>query len=358
MAKRKAEIVNKPTKKPHKSSPEVQFSICLPSSLISYANASNLEQITNIAYQVAKAATIYNVPEIIILDVPTIDAQYEILESKANKAVKIDKKIKFNEILEPPVQQQIVPNQPQNVQENHNNHELFESLLQFFITPPYLVKAMLKDNKYTKKFKYAQTLPKLSTLPFMGNNGTHNDFKEGLSIPKKSPGNKKQRNKLKVTKYVNIGHAQPFELTQEVPVNVRVTVDLKNKTIVSPLHAYGVIGYKSSFGYHTRIARNFNEIFTKSAFPTGYTSSIYVNCANYFSSEPADTTNNIQLNSSENNRVLLVFGNPKDLEFSFKQDKSLSVPSFTDLFDQKLCIPPTIKVEDAVLIALTKLYNL
>lgn len=347
MAKRKSEP-EKPTKKPRKSQPDHQLSICIPSTIISKSNAYNLQQITSIAYQVAKAATIYDVPEIIVLDIPSIEIRNEIIEAQSTKTVKIDKKIKFNEELDPTPEPVSVSSGTSSTG-NENNSELFAILLQYFVTPPYLVKSVFKDSPYLPKLKYASHLPKLPNLPFMNNNQVHKDFKEGLTIPKKSPG-KKNKNKLSMTKYVNIGEAEPLELVQEVPVNVRVTVDLKNKKVVSPIEAYGVIGYKSNFGYYTRVAKQFSQIFVNSGHPDGYTSSVYVNCDNYFGNE--DT--NLEF-TKDNNRVLLVFGNPKDLKFSFDQESSLT-GEFTDLFDKKTSIP-NVRIEDAVMIGLTKASN-
>lgn len=354
MAKRKSESGDKPTKKPHKSRLDTQFAVCIPSTIISRSNAKNLEQITFIAYQVAKALTIFNVPEIVILDIPSIHDRNEILERQATK-VKVDNKIKFQDDVDADTAD-IVDDNISHIDSsgNENNSELLANLLQFFVTPPYLVASMFKKNML-KKFKYASKLPKLSTLPFMNNNEVHRDFKEGLSIPKKSPG----KNKLKTTKYINIGESEAFKLDHEVPVNVRVTVDIKNKKIVSPLTAYGIIGNNSSFGYFTRIAKQFNEIFTKSSFPDGYTSSIFINCDQYFKANDSTANSNDDLNSvfqiKDNNKVLLTFGNSRDLEFAFQQDKSIKLTSFTELFDKNIAIQPNVRIEDMVLITLTKM---
>lgn len=375
MGKRKADTEKAkeiPTKKPHKSLPDKRFSICVPSSIISSSNAKNLCQITHIAYQVAKAATIYDVPEIIILKMPTKSQRDEISEAQANKVVKIDKKIKFNETdsdLNTAAENgdngslDLGDSSGANSKENllnENNFELFENLLQYFITPPHLVKAMFKTSKYVTKFKYAETFPKLSTLPFMNNNDVFKDFKEGISVKKKSIGSKKQKYNLNVTKYVNVGEAKPLELTHEVPVNVRVTVDLRNKKVVSPLTAYGIVGNKASFGYYTRVAKQFNEIFTKSSSAGGYTSSIYVNCDNYYNTEKSpelksDYTST--LSNKDNKNVLLVFGNPSHYQWSLSQDSSINLPEFTQVFDNSIPLLPNLRIEDAIMIALTKACN-
>lgn len=365
MAKRKTATENPvevPTKKPHKSLPEKQYSICIPSSIISSSNAKNLSQITHIAYQVAKAATIYEVPEIIILNVPNEQTRKDISNTQANKVVKIDKKIKFNEVEDEPVTEKLVDKSETNGDVtilNENNYELFENLLQYFITPPYLDKAMFKNSKYLNKFKHAETLPKLSTLPFMNNNEVYKDFKEGITITKKSVGSKKQKHKLNVTRYVNIGEAKPLELTHDVPINVRVTVDLKNKKIVSPLTAYGVIGNKSSFGFYTRVAKQFNEIFTKSSAPNGYTSSMYISCDNYYNIKPMSQESNYEatLANPDNKQVLMVFGNPDHFKWALSQDSVMKLPDFTQVFDSFMNLPPNLRIEDAVMVSLTKACN-
>lgn len=392
MGKRKQEAIpEKSTKKPSKSPSETKYSLCIPSSIISSTNAYNLEQITYISYQIAKIATIYNISEIVILDIPTNEIKLFQFEKDQAKKIELGsakggKKIRFNisdeEILNSTKTNKSSTETKSNesnelinekIKLNENNSLLFASLLQFFITPPYLIKSVFANNKYKDKFKYASKLPKLSTLPFMNNNNVHQDFKEGLTIAKASPkptsssssklkkGNKKKL--LSVTKYVNIGESEPLELSQDIPVNVRVTVDIKNKKIVSPLTAYGTMGNKSSFGYFVRIAKTFSSTFTESSFNDGYTSSIYIKADDYFNNDDKKSIENNKINDVDlsqinvkGGQVLLVLGNLKDLEYSFKQDKSnlAEVENVLQMFDGELKIPNGVKIEDAALIALTK----
>lgn len=356
MAKRKVEQQpEKPVKKPSKTVPERQFSLCIPSTIISSTNAKNLQQITYIAYQVAKAATIYNIPEIVILNIPSIHKRQEMEEKANNKVVVLDKKIKFNET-EDEKQSESHNNNNNNNDDNQsdeNNCELFATLLQYFVTPPYLVKSIFPQ-KYLKKFKYAQALPTISTLPFMNNNDVIKHFKEGITVAKQSPGKSKNKNKLRVSKYVNIGDDQMLELSHEVPVNVRVTVDIKNKKVVSPLTAYGTSGTKSSFGYYTRIASEFSEIVTKASVPLGYTSTILVECDDYFSNTTSGGANTLTFNK-DNNKVLLVFGNIHDLTYSLNQDSSLDFP-IDEFFDYKLGGIKNVNIQEKVLMSLTQLY--
>lgn len=369
MAPAKSESSPKETRKPSKTAGPVQTSLCIPSSVIAKSNASNLEQITYVAYQIAKAAAIYNVAEIVVLDVPSFQARQEKEEKDLQKAVQVEgekgnKKIKFNISNEEIIKEaSAATGKDAEVLEESSNMEnnslLFATLLQYFVTPPYLVKGVFAASKFNKKFKYAEKLPKLTTLPFMNNNDVARDFKEGLTIPKHTPKITKKNKKvsalkkLKVTKYVNVGDATPLELNGlEVPVNVRVTVDTKNKKIVSPQAAYGVSGNKASFGYLVRFAKTFSSIFTELSFPGGYTESVFVNADNFFSS-----TSNSSLPQTEkpkDGQVLLVVGNLHDLEYSFSQDTIPGVEKVTEMFDSEVAVPAGLRIEDAALVGLTK----
>ncbi|ODV78398.1 DUF171-domain-containing protein [Suhomyces tanzawaensis NRRL Y-17324] len=371
MAKRTAEEPQRPTKKPTKTPSKVLVSICIPSTVISSKNAYNLEQITNIAYQIAKAATIYNVTEIVILDVPD---QQEIDEKVVQMAgSKGGKKMKFNFSDEDIVNEETPDIETKEKKESDDAY-LLASLLQFFVTPPYLVKSIfppeLKINKnILKKLHYAYKLPKMTTLPFMGNNDVFKHFKEGMTIARETPKvmNKKTKvkaaKKISVTKFVNIGEAEPLELNikREVPVNSRVTVDIKNKTIVSPAEAYGVVGNKSSFGYYIRMCKRFSQIFTESSVPEGYSSSVYVNCDDYhLSNKKIGDFSEIRPISKVEGNVLLVLGNFKDLQNSFEQDKSNleGVDSVGQMFDGSMEVPKGVRAEDGLLVALTKVDSL
>lgn len=365
-SKRKAATPEKPIKKPTKSKSDTQLSLCVPSSLISATNAYSLEQITHIAYQIARSATLYNVAEVVVLDIPSREEKATIAEKKANKRVELGsdkggKKIKFNiadEELAPVKPQEEEAEAPSLKPANDSNALLFALLLQYFVTPPYLVKSVF-EAQFLPKFKHAHKLPKLSSLPFMNNNGVDHAIKEGLTIAKASPqiskkAKAKAAKKLAVTRYVNVGGAQALELQHDVPVNVRVTVDTVNKKVVSPVEAYGTAGAKASFGYHVRYAKSFSALFTESAYPEGYTAAVHVDADNYFGKAPS-----IKPIGDVNGKVLLVVGNIKDLAFSFENDKSAlqGVANVEEMFDGQLAVPLGARIEDAALIALTRIYR-
>lgn len=374
MAKKESQV-EKPVRKPIKRQEGIRYALCVPSSIISSRNAKNLQQITSIAYEVARAATLYNVAEVVILKIQPPEMAEQILEEKNAQSIETQsemggKKIMFNLPGEDKADKPDA-NDEQKVDSsniNENNAMLFATLLQFFVTPPYLVKSVFAGNLYGTKFKYAQSLPKLSTLPFMCNNHVHKSFREGLTIPKKSPKVSKKKKKhsrsqkLSVTNYVNIGSSEALKLDAQVPVNVRVTVDLRNKKIVSPVHAYGVAGSRLAFGYHVRVCNSFSALFTESSLPDGYTSSIYISCDDYFDSSSSSLRSKLlkyspPANIGDSATVLLVLANLNDLVRSCLSDQEnlAGVSDPCQMFDSELAIPKGARIEDAALIALATL---
>ncbi|KAG7193255.1 uncharacterized protein KQ657_001018 [Scheffersomyces spartinae] len=364
-AKKKTEVVEKAVKKPSRKPSSPQVSLAIPSTIISRTNAANLEHVTHIAYQVAKAAATFNVSEIVIIDVPnekeeSYDSSVVLKGDKGGTKLKFDDDEETKKMDSKVASNENVNNEPQlKDMRTFDNGVLFATLLQFFVTPPYLVQTVFAKNQYKNKFGVAKKLPKISMLPFMSNNEVYRSFKEGLTIAKRTPQTLNKRKKVKgsklsVTKYVNIGEKEPLELVgQDVPVNVRVTVDIANKKVVSPLEAYGFQGCKGTFGYQVRHARLLSAVFTGSGFEDGYTCSLHVLCQDYFGNSVVSTE--LKPPSNSKDRVLLVFSNDRELEALKKADSQLSsIDSVSQLFDGRINVPTAARVEDAVFIALTR----
>lgn len=358
----------------------VNYSICIPTTIISACH--NLEQITHTVYQIAKAATIFNVAEIVLLEIENKEASRETQDKVLVKTGK--KKIKFNEKMEI------------NCTKNENSIKkkrlspgmLILSLLQFFVTPPYLVNSVFKK-EYRGYFKIASKLPRLTTLPFMRYlKDDRGRYREGLAIRMSKPGvSNKNKTLYEQTKYINIGKDINLELkNQLIPVNVRVTVDTIEKKVVSPDQAYGdFVGAKSSYGYHVRLAKSFKEIFTQSPFSEGYTQTVWVNSGDFYynpdlkqnmkihtkiplikniikpSTQDTHDIHDIQPEILPTN-LLSVFGKWKDILESFENSRHYfeGVEGPFQFFDGQLDLPGTtpdgfIRIEDSCMIALTTL---
>ncbi|KAG7894521.1 hypothetical protein KL905_002622 [Ogataea polymorpha] len=306
------------------------ITLCIPSSCISRRSCKNLEQATFTAYQIARAACTYNVGEIVILDVPeTIEAE------ESNK-------IKFEE---------------KGISASDSSR-ILAALLQFFTTPSYLVKTVFQAS-VIEYFKIAKKLPKISTLPYM-QNAAASSFREGISIPKKSvvkktaEGKVLKKKKPTTTKFVNIGDRKMLELEEEIPINTRVTVNMKTKRVVSPDDAYGKAGALRTFGYHVRVATKLSSVFTEPGYTEGYDRCIYVSSGDYFSNEqPATELPSYQKETDK--RLLLVVAKWNDINKAFKSETIEGVSEPKQMMDCRLEIPLGTRIEDGVLISLAML---
>lgn len=350
MAKRKADDAEAlPTKKPTKTLPKLRISLCIPLTVISGKNAANLQQQTAIINEIARAATLYQVGEIVVLEVPEITEQV------------VGGKKTFDE------DDDATTEAPKTM----NEAVVAAGLLQYFVTPPYLIKLVFANSAFpevTNKFKYADKLPKLTLLPFMANNDVNRHFREGIAIAKHTPevtkkGKKeKAKHKISVTKYVNVGLDEPVELDElrEIPVHSRVTVDMKNRKVVAPETAYGVVGNKLSFGYYTRVCLKLSQVFTELLVPEGYLGSVFVNCDDYFQKgEGEDNYRHLPqfLAGAAKGDVLVLLGNYRDYARAFTADAAnlAGIDSVAQMFDSRLEVPRGARIEDASLIALALL---
>lgn len=327
-----------------KSDDSFKVSVCIPSSVIRQANARNTDQATYIAHQIARIAAEYHVQELVVLDIP--EDGDTCTESHSSDTVSGKKVFADQEDIKP---------------ENQLTRKsiYLALLLQFFVTPPYLFKSVFKSKKDRKTLRCAQKLPKLTALPFTRDDTSSKGFREGLTISKKSP--KRARNsgkkspKLSVTKYVNVGLTKPLELAgQEVPINSRVTVDLKEKRVVSPMTAYEFSGLKGSFGYYVRCASALSNVFTDLVLTDGYTGTIFVDTENYYNKPK--TLSKKEFKPSKDGNYLLLIGNFNHFEKALKLDKQIN--SVVDIIDSTLDGCSGLRTEDALLISLSQMKSL
>lgn len=297
-----------------------QISVCIPSSVLDHCY--NLSQITQCVYQMARALCIYNVVEVVILDIVEDEEPEVQIGSK--------RKFSFEETKLKLISEKTM---------------LIASLFQYFITPPYLVNQSF-NLKQINLFKKAKLLPKIPNLPFMLNSS--NEYKEGLSVPSK--------NKKTTTRYINIGQLKQIKIDQDIPVNVRVTVNTKTAKIVSLKEAYGVSAAQGGFGYLVRVSQSFSDVFTKSGVSNGYTKTVYCSSGEFFKNQLNKDTVTLPEPKLENDKVLLIVGEYNKFQHQFKKDDSLKeLDSFKQMCDFQLNIVKGCRIEDAVLVALTKL---
>lgn len=349
--KKQKEIKQRAKKTLKLPSKKVSFSVCIGTSII--ANCKNLEQITYILYQVAKTCTMYNVSEIVILN----DAVANREEEEENKK-KDDSKFSKTAII--------------------------STILQYFITPQYLVKSIFKK-KHLSLLKHCERLPKLPTLPFNklisgGDSDVKKDtklYKEGISVTMEHPNPaKKQTQKYDQTKYIQIGESKLLELSNQIiPKNVRVTVDVFEKKIVSPKEAYGSDFLNlngDNFGYTIRACNNMEQVYLQCLKKDGYDQTVFVNCGDLHSKSFKDDKSRVNLvdgvkvgdkivkkDLETPSQVLIIFNSWYNLRQLFeKVSNNLQgqLEDIGEIFDLELpVVTHLVNPEDAILATLSKL---
>lgn len=284
-------------------------SIALPGSIVS--NAQTLELKTYLAGQIARAACVFNVDEVVI----------------------------FNE--QPPAKG--------NVQKSDPNIFLAR-ILQYLETPQYLRKVIFP------KHKDLQLVGLLNPLDCPHHMRIDDEFKyrEGVVL------NRPPKTKGKGGSYVNAGMRKDVQIDKTLVPGVRVTIELqsteksggKNKkgVVVSPSTPRTQDGYY--WGYQTRYASSFGSVFRDCPFKGGYNLTIGT-------SERGSSVDEIKGLKSFNH-LLVVFGGLQGLEASLESDETLEEEEVSQLFHLYVNTCPqqgsrTIRTEEAILITMATL---
>ncbi|CAI4063097.1 putative methyltransferase SKDI_07G5310 [Saccharomyces kudriavzevii IFO 1802] len=300
-----------------------QYSICIPTSAID--NCFNLEQTTFTAYQIAKTAVLFNIQEIIVLDL-----------SKDRRHGK----------------------RPRS-KETISDCLLLATLLQYFVTPSNLLDITFK-RKNMLYLKHAFAFPKLHQLAFMNESAEH-IYREGLSIAQDNAEKEIERDQ---TNLVYIGKGEIIELSnQNIPRTVRVTVDLQRKEVVSPRDVYK----NQTLGYHVRVASTLDEV------SEGYARTLWVNSGDYHYDEELSKYRKVETKlpyimkikkgsvSETPCNILLIFGKWDHLKRCFKRS-DLECSALHRYFSGQLHFPGTVPqgklaIQDGLQIALTMLQH-
>ncbi|KAJ1503664.1 hypothetical protein HMI54_001267 [Coelomomyces lativittatus] len=184
------------------------ISIALPGSIID--NCQNLELKTYVAGQIARAAAIYKVDEIIV----------------------------FNESHQ---QMQADPLKDPNV--------FLAKILLYLECPQYLRKSFFPMHS---AFKCVGLLNPLD-LPNHVRSEERSKYREGVVV-----------DTLTASSLVNVGLKKLITVDQEIPVHSRVTVDMHQKSVVSR-QTPNLEGHY--WGYKVRVCNGLHEVFTNATYP-------------------------------------------------------------------------------------------
>jgi len=289
-------------------------SIALPGSILD--NAQSTELRAYLAGQVARAATVFNVDEIVIFD-------------EMNKAS--GSTTEFSGLKKA----------------GTGNKQLFH-ILQYLECPQYLRKNFFP---YHQDLSHAGLLNPLDS-PHHLRETDQSQYREGVTLKKPASGKKDGGS------YANIGLQKECLLNMNIPHGQRVTVKLKELetdkksfrgTVVSPNEPRETTGVY--WGYTVRRASCLSDVFSSCPYSGGYDLTVGT-------SERGEDVAQAELPTFKH--AMIVFGGLKGLEASVEADSKIGTDDPSEIFQHYVNVLPaqgsrTIRTEEAILIAMTAL---
>uniref|UniRef100_A0A336M442 CSON009462 protein n=1 Tax=Culicoides sonorensis TaxID=179676 RepID=A0A336M442_CULSO len=309
----------------NENEPISTISIAVPGSILE--NAQSPELRSYLAGQIARAACIFQIDEIIVFD--DVGVKNSTIDRKG--VVEIETS----------------PGETKTIRRCVSQ---FVKILQYLECPQYLRKYFFPIHK---DLQYCGLLNPLDSQHHLRQ---HSDFpyREGVTTNKKV---KEGSNSC----YVNVGLLNDVRVDQALNENLRVTVklepgqDLKSKklkgSVVSPSEPRKETGIY--WGYSVRIATSLTDIFTKSPYEDGYDLTIGT-------SDKGEEVTAVEQESLKFKHALIVFGGLQGLEAALESDDKLDIDDPSLLFDRYLNTVPkqgsrTVRTEEAILISLAAL---
>ena len=295
------------------------ISIAVPGSILD--NAQSPELRTYLAGQIARAACIYNIDEIVVFDD----------QPAANVATAKMAQLETSD----------------GLKTARNCCVQFARILQYLECPQYLRKFFFplhNDLKFSGLLNPLDSQHHLRvTSEFI--------YREGIVTSKQHPKGC----------FVNAGLLNDVLADKQLPENIRVTVklpsdsDLRSKKlrgkIVTPLEPRKATGIY--WGYNVRVANSISQVFSQSPYPDGYDVTVGT-------SDKGANVHEVEKKSLKYNHMLIVFGGLFGLENSIENDENLTVDDPSQMFDHYFNVVSeqgsrTIRTEEAVLITLSSL---
>jgi len=288
-------------------------SMALPGSILD--NAQTPELRSYLAAQIARAAVVFNIDEIVVFDeLATVS------RTEDGELINVGKKVNCNLQL--------------------------ARILQYLECPQYLRKPLFPQHP---DLRYAGLLNPLDT-PHHMKASEECEFREGIVLDKPvKPGK---------GSFVNVGLFKEVQIDKALRTGLRVTVRMgkydENKSVlqgtaVSPLQPRQQKGLY--WGYQVRVATSLGAVFTECPYRGGYDCLIGT-------SERGKSVDTFTMPQFKH--MLLVFGGVKGLESSLDADQILDMDDPSLLFHHYLNTCPgqgshTIRTEEAILITLAAL---
>ncbi|KAE8706197.1 OB-fold-like, putative isoform 2 [Hibiscus syriacus] len=289
-------------------------------------NAQSLELATRLAGQIARAATIFRIDEVVVFDNKS--------SSRNNGAF----------------------SNQNNSNENDRGASFLVRILQYLETPQYLRKALFPKHN---TLRYVGMLPPLDA-PHHLRKHEWAPYREGVTLDEKPTS--------AVGTMVDVGLDKNVVVVQALEPGIRVTVAMgtnqnldygnENSDVIScSIFMYHVVSSSKPredtgmyWGYKVRYASNISSVFSDCPYKGGYDHLIGT-------SEHGLVVNSSQLNLPNFRHLLIAFGGLAGLEKCVDEDYKLKEKNVRDIFDLYLNTCPhqgsrTIRTEEALLISL------
>lgn len=291
------------------------LSIAVPGSILDNAQSSELR--TYLVGQIARAACMFQVDEIVVFDDCNFTDKKKNIYEDGTEVRAVSRACK-----------QMV------------------RILQYLECPQYLRKFLFPIHD---DLKYAGILNPVEAPHHLRTQNTF-EFREGIVTNKP--------NKVGRGSKVNVGLLQDVEIDKILTAGFRCTVKIDSETmntkklkgkVVSPSQPRLETGVY--WGYTVRLANSFAEIFSKSPFKDGYDMSIGT-------SDRGDSIDTFSCPKFKH--LLVVFGGLHGIEAALEVEEKLCVEDPRLLFDHYLNTLPsqgsrTVRTEEAILVTLTGL---
>ncbi|XP_071698595.1 uncharacterized protein [Rutidosis leptorrhynchoides] len=283
--------------------------IALPGSIID--NTQSFELATRLAGQIARAATIFRIDEVVIFDNQEDDSH--VIAASDND-------------------------------ENDSGSAFLIRILKYLETPQYLRKALFPKHN---SLRFVGLLPPLDA-PHHLRKHEWAPYREGVTLAQQAPSS--------VTTLVDVGLSKNVVIDQTLEPGTRVTVDMGTDRILDD-HPHQVVTSSKPreeagmyWGYKVRYAPNISSVLKCCPYKGGYDYLIGT-------SEHGRIVKSSELELPSFRHLLIAFGGLAGLEECIEEDKNFKGKDPREVFNAYLNICPhqgsrTIRTEEAVFISL------
>ncbi|GMN46628.1 hypothetical protein TIFTF001_015804 [Ficus carica] len=288
-------------------------SIAVPGSIIN--NAQSFELATRLAGQIARAATIFRIDEVVVFDNKSNS------ENSSSIAAQ------------------------DNLDEDESGAAFLIRILNYLETPQYLRKALFPRHN---SLRFVGLLPPLDA-PHHLRKHEWAPFREGVTLKEKSPNS--------LGTLVNVGLHKNVIIDQVLAPGTRVTVAMGTDRNLDTESLHQVVSSSKPreeagiyWGYKVRYASNLSSVLKECPYKGGYDHLIGT-------SEHGSIVKSSDLVIPTFKHLLIAFGGLAGLEESIEEDTNLKVKDAWELFGSYLNTCPhqgsrTIRTEEAIFISL------